>query len=904
MGAVGSCCSPNGRPSGRHFSGVSVHEIALDSPTHARGKDSDTSKNGQDRSKQRQTTLRRSKRERVGGLGLVGGKADVGRDAEEEEILAVHRKERSKGMATQKLIKEAMKNDRICGLLDEMELDAILSAMEYFEFDANTRICEQGRVGSRFMVTQKGKLEVTVNGAACNTLSRGTAFGGIGLLYNCPRTASVTTLEPCELWGASSQTFRRVLKDNAHKHYIENRKLLDSIRLLKDLTSKQKDSVCEVFFTEVFEAGQRVVTQGEDAATLHLVKKGELQVFVGSTVTSTGASVGGKEVSRLGPGDCFGERALLQKELRTATVVSRTRSEVLCVSGNELKEVLGTDLTSCLERNLILLGLKESQVFSQFSATQQAKICDAMITRAFKAGEAIGAGLRSIVILDGSLAGTLNGQTGTWSDGACLEGGQESSANAEVPANLRAGENGAKLAVLTAEALLTVLQDLGLCSSGDAKTGAELAKKIAFLRRVHILRHLSQDQAVKVASSFVVQTCKKGQTVFSKGDPGTKFYLIASGEVTVKIDGVIIRTMGKNGYFGERALLFDENRSASVVVSSGESELWSIEKAIFEQIVKGNMRENLLNRIALQDTNVTLKDLKQKKVIGCGAMGVVRLVEHSKTKTRYALKRVKKERNGKIPEEVKRECELLAENDHPFIMKLVKTFDTPKGVYILTELITGGELHGAIRQIPTVLSKRQAQFYTGSLVIIIEELADRNIVYRDLKPENVMVDQQGYLKLIDFGIAKKLEDGKHKTFTMVGTPHYMAPEVMRGQGYGVLVDVWSLGYLPFADDLDDPTEVCAAVLKAQLSFPSRYRDQQGRDIMASLLCRQPKKRLGSGVRGYEEIRKHDYFDDGGTTFLYDRIMGREVAPPWIPKGEMYCGLEDAKVYLSDADILG
>merc|ERR1712160_5323 len=98
--------------------------------------------------------------------------------------------------------------------------------------------------------------------------------------------------------------------------------------------------------------------------------------------------------------------------------------------------------------------------------------------------------------------------------------------------------------------------------------------------------------------------------------------------------------------------------------------------------------------------------------------------------------------------------------------------------------------HAAIRTIPTVLTRRQAMFYTGSLLLVLEALRDRNIVYRDLKPENVMLDSSGYIKLIDFGTAKKLGNGNRRTLTNVGTPHYMAPEMLKGRskGYGPEVD--------------------------------------------------------------------------------------------------------------------
>merc|ERR1712113_725122 len=111
---------------------------------------------------------------------------------------------------------------------------------------------------------------------------------------------------------------------------------------------------------------------------------------------------------------------------------------------------------------------------------------------------------------------------------------------------------------------------------------------------------------------------------------------------------------------------------------------------------------------------------------------------------------------GEVPEDVQRECAILAENVHPFVMNFVATFDTSASVYILTELITGGQLYEEVVQTRGTLTKKHAQFYIGSLVLILEALHNHHIVYRDLKPENVMLDKQGFLKLVDLGMAKKL----------------------------------------------------------------------------------------------------------------------------------------------------
>lgn len=183
--------------------------------------------------------------------------------------------------------------------------------------------------------------------------------------------------------------------------------------------------------------------------------------------------------------------------------------------------------------------------------------------------------------------------------------------------------------------------------------------------------------------------------------------------------------------------------------------------------------------------------------LGEGQFGTVFLVSDSMHKKQYALKCISKEQTikNKLEKHVVNEKKVLEEiSSSPFCVHYIRSFKDSHYIYLLTEYINGLELFDVIRIIG-LLDVEQTRFYSAIMFYFLEVMHSKNIIYRDLKPENVMVSENGYLKFIDMGTCKQLnsKSGSKKTFTIIGTPNYMAPEIISGKGYNYTVDLWSLG---------------------------------------------------------------------------------------------------------------
>ncbi|KAJ0410103.1 hypothetical protein ATCC90586_001588 [Pythium insidiosum] len=666
------------------------------------------------------------------------------------------------------LIKQSLATNFLFYTIDDSEIDEIVALMTEKLAQTGDVVIKEGDSGDFFYVVESGAYAISVNGAPLSTAQRGATFGELALVYNCPRTATITCREPGRLWALDRVTFRRLVARSQADQIDECKNALRNVSLLRPLTEMQLGQLAEAAQIVSFAKGERIIKKGERGNVLYIIKSG-------TVVCSDAGDVREMEALRLSDGDYFGERALMTHEPRAANVTAETDVTLIALDRQAFDDLLGS-LREVIDRNM----------------------------------------------------------------------------------------------------------------------------SMRVLQSIPLLKNLSQYEKEKLFSALTPRTFRDGEYVITEGDKGTTFYIIKSGSALVKKstgdkgEKKQVATLSSGNFFGEMSLLRDEPRQADVI-ANGALECLTLDQATFVELL--GPLQAVLNREAedrkqqlARASAIAMDELEVLRTLGMGTFGRVKLVRHKTTGQPYAMKILNKANIVAYKQQVNvlHEKQLMAQCDHPFILKLFQTYKDANNLYLLLEFVQGGELFTYLHCTPSSpgrLKDDHARFYASHVLMAIEYLHDRHIVYRDLKPENLLIDPQGYLKVVDFGFAKVVED---RTYTLCGTPEYLAPELVLGKGHNKGVDYWALGVLiyemvvghsPFAGASQaDQMQICRNIVKENPQFPA-WVAEPCRDLISKLLERELTKRLGLTHGGARTVRAHAWF----SAVNWDNMYKKKETAPYRPK---------------------
>ncbi|XP_046965323.1 cGMP-dependent protein kinase, isozyme 1-like [Vanessa cardui] len=416
----------------------------------------------------------------------------------------------------------------------------------------------------------------------------------------------------------------------------------------------------------------------------------------------------------------------------------------------------------------------------------------------------------------------------------------------------------------------------------------EMEDNIRFLSSVPLLQGIHAIELAKIAEFLKREFFSAGTTVVRQGDRGDKFYIIRGGTVIVtkrEEDGGERRvgSLRRGEYFGEQALLHEDRRLASVTALPPGVECLTLERGPFTELL-GNLDE--LKNVRHSDPRpsqqkktsvvkseyeyVELKDLEIVGTMGVGGFGRVELVQYKRDPTlTFALKCLKKVDmvQQQQQEHAFNEKNLMMACKSRFICRLYRTFKDNKYIYFLMEPVLGGDVW-TILQKQRYFPENISRFMAACVVEAFQYLHSKDIIYRDLKPENLMLDKRGYIKLVDFGFAKRLTTNS-KTWTFAGTPEYVAPEIVLNKGHDRAVDCWALGVFihellvgkpPFRAAGGDHMKTYTLILRGIDAVAFHPRVPKSAQMLIRKLCRAvPAERLGYLKNGIADIKNHKWF---------------------------------------------
>ena len=701
------------------------------------------------------------------------------------------------------LIDECLISHCFLRALERQARQEIIKEMSLYFVRTNVEIFKQGQPPGCFYILRQGTCDIIINNEKKDSLQKGAYFGDTALLYGTNREYTLRTSTDCYLWVMDKKNFRKVIEHILHITYEDNNSNIGKLPIFGIASHDQKIKLANNIYRETHLEDKTIYEKGRISNCIYILKDGSINL-----------QKDGKIIKTLTKGECFGALEVICNSNRITEAIAKEKTHLLTIPVFWLKNLYGENYRSILAISIIKLAFMNCPNLKKLNLKFLDEIFNFITFKYYeKETEIIKAGEPKNSLIIVTIEGELIDDTGkvVCQRNNVLNGKEIYEEDmTKMQTSIKCKPN-SFLAILKN----TDIKQHFKCS---LKMLGEKSSFIEQLKKVNLFKNFTNAKLENLSKKIKVEKVANGKNLITQGEEGTRFYIIKKGQVDIFVKDKYIRTMNENEYLGDRALFFKEPRSATAK-AHGDMEAYYLEKDAFETVIEKNLKDYLRDRLYLQDNTVQLSDLIYYMKLGSGSYGNVSLVKSSKNKFFYAIKNIscKQILYTQLHQNLELERSILVKIDHPFIVKLVKTMKDKNYVYFLMDYIKGRELFDVIRDIG-LLNKYQTQFYGASIMLAVQYLHERKFIYRDIKPENIMVLGNGFIKLIDFGTAKEITD---RTKTIIGTPHYMAPEVILGEGYTFKVDFWSIGIcmyefmcggVPFGENHEEAMDVYISII--------------------------------------------------------------------------------------------
>mmetsp|Transcript_52013 Transcript_52013/g.125490 ORF Transcript_52013/g.125490 Transcript_52013/m.125490 type:complete len:914 (+) Transcript_52013:468-3209(+) len=730
------------------------------------------------------------------------------------------------------LIRKAIDSNFFFDELSDSDLPVFVDAFEPIEVEQGSKVITQGVLGDYFYVIGSGTVTFQVDGNKVGTGEPSGSFGELALLYSCPRAATVIAdSSPTKLYRVGQKTFRSLLQKQSQSKEAEKMKLLKSVDFLSQIGESDLKRLGQNMTLHYFEDGDYLVHKGDEGDAFYIVYEGSVEcrdISVGETKFDN---------LTLKAGSYFGERSLATNEPRAANVVATSKGSTFQIDRKTFEKVLGK-FSRVIMKSQDRRVLEGVDILSGLQPKQFEELANLVVDKKFREGDVIFDQLKrtkaalylvreGTVQLTGSRNITIKPGAYFGDDLLLLDTKQD------VKTDKRASTK--TLPVFTAVASEKCL--CGVLSLSDCRTIFDTTKLI------------EPDPLLTTIETTPLSSQQKDDDEESEDEE------LAEIEALGRMDGVKRETT--------------------------------------KQWLKRSSKDGLRRAVR---SKIKLDQLERHNVLGEGQFGEVWFVstvlDGEYGQQHFALKSqmIEDPTRGNSVSAIRREIEVLGIMDHPYIVGYIHHYEDPERMHILMSLVHGGELFDVIHTEnedgtwSSGIPEKDSAFYGMVIADTLDYMHRKQFVYRDLKPENVLIDKDGYPILVDFGFAKRIED---KTYTLCGTPNYLSPEVIMNRGHNAATDHWALGVLiyemvagenPFYYDGMPQMELFSCIVREKFyPLPDEVSDECFY-VVDELLEKDPNQRLGSLAGRGKDIINKKWFD----FFTLDNLRQKKYTAPFIP----------------------